>query len=294
MKKNFTLITKSLVFLSAFFLLSYSGGRAGSGDEGNTGAPGDARNGATPITCQFCHSAGAFGPPTIKIELYDSVGTVKLTNYVPNKTHTVRVTLTATGTPAGYGFQLIDIKKTTSAPIAGFLSQGFQPAQNIQIATTSAGSSTPNRTYAEHRGSSTSPIFNVKWKAPAVGNGAIVFYVAGNAVNGNSAQTGDGSTSTSQEFAEGTTSTKDVSDNLRFEVFSSPNTEGVNLLLSSDRARLVTVRVSNLAGQIVTSDKWDITTGDNIRALHLGNVRGAYLIQVLDNQRVITKKIVKF
>ena len=294
MKKTFTLIRTTLAFSSLFFLLSYSGGRASSGDEGNTGAPGDARNGATPITCQFCHSAGAFGPPTIKVELYDSIGTTKLTTYRPGKVHTVRVTLTATGTPIGYGFQLIDIKKTTNAPVAGFLQQGFQPAPNVQIATTSTGSSTPNRTYAEHRGVTSSPIFNVKWKAPAVGTGIVTFYTAGNAVNGNSGQSGDGSTSTSQEFAEGTTSTKDVSDNMRFEVFGSPNTEGVNLLLSSDRARLVTVRVSNLAGQIVSLDKWDITTGDNVRALHLGNVRGAYLIQVLDNQTVITKKIVKF
>ena len=294
MKKGLTFIRTALAFLSAFSLLSYSGGRAASGDEGNTGAPGDARNGATPITCQFCHSAGAFGPPTIKVELYDSIGTTKLTTYRPGRVHTVRVTTTATGTPVGYGFQLIDIKKTTSAPVAGFLQQGFQPAANVQIATTSTGSSTPNRTYAEHRGVSTSPIFNVKWKAPAVGTGAVVFYTAGTAVNGNSGQTGDGSTSTNQEFLEGTTSTKDVSDNMRFEVFGSPNTEGVNLLLSSDRARLVTVQVSNLAGQIISSDKWDITTGDNIRSLHLGNVRGAYLIQVLDNQTVITKKIVKF
>jgi hypothetical protein len=290
MKRTFTFIA----FLSVFAILSFSGGRAGGADEGNTGAPGDVRNGTTPITCQFCHSAGAFGPPTMKIELYDSVGTTKLTTYRPGLVHTVRVTITATGTPTGYGFQMIDIKKTGNTPVAGFLQQGFQTTPNVQIATTSTGSPTPNRTYAEHRGVTNSPIFDVKWRGPIKGTGAVVFYTAGTAVNGNSGQTGDGATSTNQEFAEGTTSTKDVAGTLRFEVFNGGNTEGVSLLLTSDRARSVTVRTSNLAGQIVSSDKWEITSGDNTKSLHLGNAHGAYLIQVVDNQTVITKKIIKF
>lgn len=290
MKRTFTFFA----FLGVFVLLSFSGGRAGSGDEGNTGAPGDARNGTTPITCQFCHSAGAFGPPTMKIEIYDSTGTTKWTTYKPGLLHMVRVTITATGTPVGYGFQMIDIKKTGNTPIAGFLQQGLQTASNIQIATTSAGSPTPNRTYAEHRGRSVTPVFNVQWRAPAKGAGAIVFYTSGTAVNGNNGQTGDGATSTSQEFAEGTTSTKDVAGTLRFEVFNGGNTEGVSLLLTSDRARSVSVRASNLAGQVISLDRWDITSGENTRALRLGGVKGAYLIQVLDNQSVITKKIIKF
>jgi hypothetical protein len=290
MKRTFTFIA----FLGVLAILSFSGGRASSGDEGNTGAPGDALNGANAKTCQFCHSTGAFGPPTMKIELYDSIGTTKWTTYRPGLVHTVRVTTTATGTPVGYGFQMIDIKKTGNTPIAGFLQQGFQTASNVQIAKTSAGSVTPNRTYAEHRGVSSSPIFNVKWKAPAVGTGAVVFYTAGTAVNGNSGQTGDGATSTSQEFAEGTTSTKDVEGVFRFEVFGQGNTEGVSLLLTSDRARAVTVRVCNLEGKIVANEKWNIVSGDNIRSIPLCAVRGAYLIQMLDNQMVITKKIVKF
>ena len=114
------------------------------------------------------------------------------------------------------------------------------------------------------------------------------------AVNGNSGQTGDGATSTSQEFAEGTTSTKEIEGVLRFEVFSQGNTEGVSLLLTSDRARAMTVRVCNLEGKIVATEKWDIASGDNIRSIQIGAVRGAYMIQMLDNQTVITKKIIKF
>jgi hypothetical protein len=292
MKKHFTSIVL-MAFLAIFFLTSYSGGRAGSGDEGNTGAPGDAMNGTTPITCQFCHSLGAFLPLTLKIELYDSAGTTKLMSYLPNKVHTIRTTLTATGAPAGYGFQMIDIKKTGNTPIAGFLPLASQPA-NIQVSTTSAQSSTPNRTYAEHRGVSSTPVFNVKWRAPVKGAGAIVFYAAGTAVNGNGGQSGDGSTSTNQEFAEGTTATKEATENVRFEVFNGGNSDGVSVLLTSEKARLLTLRVSNLSGQIVSTDKWDIASGDNIRSLNLGGVRGAYLIQVIDNQMVITKKIIKF
>jgi hypothetical protein len=294
MQKRFTLFI-FLAFSATFLLTSYSGGVAGNGNEGNTGAPGDVVSGTTKITCQYCHSSGAFGPPTIKIELYDSLGTTKLTTYVPNKLHTIRTTLAAgAGTPGGYGFQMIDINKATSTPVGGFLPQALQTATNVQITTTSAQGPTPNRTYAEHRGVGNSPIFNVKWRAPAKGGGAIIFYAAGNAVNRNGATNGDGSTSTSQEFTEGTTATKDIADNIRFEVFSGANTEGVSLLLTSEKARSVSLRVSNLSGQIVSADKWEIVSGDNTRSLNLGSVRGAYLIQVIDNQRVITKKIIKF
>ncbi|MDZ7879007.1 MAG: T9SS type A sorting domain-containing protein [Saprospiraceae bacterium] len=293
MKNRFTLFL-FLAFCVPFFLTSYSGGRAGGGDEGNTGAPGDVVSGTTKITCQYCHSSGAYGPPTIEIELYDSLGTTKLTTYVPGKLHTVRTTLAAgAGTPLGYGFQMIDINKTTSKPVAGFLPQAAQAA-NVQIATTSAQSASPNRTYAEHKGVGNSPIFDVKWRAPAKGVGAIVFYASGCAVNKNGQQTGDGSTSVNQEFAEGTTSTKDVADNIRFEVFNDGNTEGVSLLLTSEKAQSVSLRVCNISGQIVLADKWAIASGDNIRSLNLGGVHGAYLIQVIDNQRIITKKIIKF
>jgi hypothetical protein len=293
MKKSFTPIIL-IAFLGLFISLAFSGGRASGADEGNTGAPGDAMNGANPLTCQYCHSSGAFGPPNMSIELYDSAATNKLTTYKPGLVHTIRVTLVATGAPRGYGFQMIDIKKTGNTPVKGFLAQASQTATNVQIATTSAGSTTPNRTYAEHKGTSVSPIFNVKWRAPAKGAGAVVFYAAGNAVNTDGNQTGDGSTSTNQEFGEGTTATKDLTENIRFEVFSGSNTEGVSLLLTSDRARSVTVRATNLAGQIIGFDKWEIATGDNIRALHLGTTRGAYLIQVIDKQTIITKKIIKF
>jgi hypothetical protein len=282
-----------LAFLGLLTLSSYSGGVAGNGNEGNTGAPGDVVSGSTKVTCQFCHSSGAFGPPNMKIELYDSIGTTKLMTYLPGQVHTIRMSMTTTGAPMGFGFQMIDIKKINNAPVAGFLAQSAQ-LPSIQIATTSAQSPTPNRTYAEHRGVSTSPIFNIKWRAPVRGGGSIVFYAAGNAVNRNGNQNGDGSTSTNQEFAEGTTATKEATDITHFEVFNTGHSEEVTLSLTSQKARSVSVRVSNLAGQIVATDKWNIASGDNIRSLNLGNARGAYLIQIIDNQSVITKKIIKF
>jgi hypothetical protein len=292
MKKTFLPIVL-IAFIGLAIVTSFSGGRASGADEGNTGAPGDVMNGATPVTCQFCHSLGAFSPLTMKIELYDSAGTTKLISYLPTKVHTIRMTLTATGAPFGYGFQMIDIKKTGNTPVAGFLPLASQAA-NVQVATTSAQSPTPNRTYAEHRGVSTSPIFNIKWRAPAKGAGAVVFYAAGTAVNGNQGQSGDGSTSTNQEFVEGTTATKELSENVRFEVFNGDNSDGVSVLLTSEKAQSVSLRVCNLSGQIVSTDKWEIASGDNTRTLNLGGVRGAYLIQVIDNQMVITKKIIKF
>ena len=274
--------------------LSFSEGRAAGADEGDTGAPGDARDGTTPVTCQYCHSAGAFGPPTMKIELFDSAGTTARTKYVPATVHTVRITITATGSPAGYGFQMTDIKKSDLTNLKGILPQAQQLATNVQVVTTTANGNPANRTYAEHKGVSGSKVFNVKWRAPAKNTGAITFYASGNAVNGNGGQSGDGATSTNLEVAEGTTATNELAESVLIQLFPNPTADVAVISLTSQQARTLGLRVVNLAGQTVRSESWQVFNGDNRRTLDLQNLaRGAYMIQVVENQDVVSKKIIK-
>ncbi len=61
---------------------------------------------------------------------------------------------------------------------------------NYKIATIPNG-----RTYAEHDNVSTPNIFNVVWTAPAAGTGNVT-YAAGNAVDKNGLNSGDGSSVT--------------------------------------------------------------------------------------------------
>lgn len=148
-------------------------GPAARQGKGFTGAPGD-----EPNTCVTCHSAGTFGT-TATIQVFDSVGTTAVTKYALGKQYTLRMTITAaSGTPSGYGFQMIDIRKSDNTNIKGFLAKADQAA-TVNITTIASG-----RVYAEHGARLASNVINVKWKAPATDLGTVVFYAAGNAVDG--------------------------------------------------------------------------------------------------------------
>ncbi len=289
MKQNVFILIVGMAVLMLF--INSSSGYGSVNDEGITGAPGDEMSGANPKTCQYCHSSGAFGPPTMTIQFLDSTATNVVTSYFPNKLYTVRLTITAgSGTPSGYGFQMIDIRKSNSANLKGFLPT-TQQNTGIQITTLLKNA----RQYAEHNRRSASNRFEVKWRAPATsGFGIITFYAAGNAVNGDGDLTGDGTTFKNAELPEGRVSTRDISENLNFSLSTNRITEGVVLNLLSHEVRLLQVRMTDLSGRTVLLDSWKVMNGDNQKTLDLSReTKGAYMIQVIENQSIVTKKIIK-
>lgn len=289
MNKNIITLLAGMAILILF--LNSSSGYGSVNDEGITGAPGDEMNGANPKTCQYCHSSGAFGPPTMTIQFLDSTATNAVTSYLPTKLYTIRVTITAgSGTPTGYGFQMTDIRKSNSANLKGFLPTS---QQNMGIQTTTLMKNA--RQYAEHNRRSTSNRFDVKWRAPATsGFGIVTFYAAGNAVNGDGDLTGDGATFKNAELPEGRVSTNDIDENIHFSISSNLNTEGVTLNILSTDARILQVRMTDLSGRTVLLDSWKVMSGDNQKILDLSHVnKGAYMIQIIENQSIVTKKIIK-
>ena len=159
----------ALATISLF--VNNAAGPAARQGKGYTGAPGD-----EPNTCVTCHSAGTFGT-TATIQVFDSAGTTAVTKYALGKQYTLRMTITAaSGTPSGYGFQMIDIRKSDNTNVKGFLAKADQAA-TVNITTITSG-----RVYAEHGARLASNVINVKWKAPATDLGTVVFYAAGNAV----------------------------------------------------------------------------------------------------------------
>lgn len=289
MKKNIFTLLAGMAILMLF--LNSSSGYGSVNDEGITGAPGDEMNGANPKTCQYCHSSGAFGPPTMTIQFLDSTATNAVTSYLPNKLYTIRVTITAgSGTPTGYGLQMIDIRKSNSTNLKGFLPT-TQQNTGIQITTLMKNA----RQYAEHNRRSTSNRFDIKWRAPLTsGLGTVTFYAAGNAVNGDGDLTGDGTTFKNGELPEGRVSTNDIVGNLHFSLSSNLTTEGVTLNLLSPDTRILQVRMTDLSGGTVLLDSWKIMSGGNQKTLDLSQVcKGAYMIQIIENQSIVTKKIIK-
>ena len=288
MKKSIYTFLAGMATLVLF--LNNSSGYGAINDEGVTGAPGDALTGVNPKTCQSCHSSGAFGPPTMSIQFFDSLGTTAVASYLPNKLYTVRLTINAaSGTPAGYGFQMIDLKKSDNTNVKGFLSTANQTA-DVQLSKLSNG-----RQYAEQSTRITNKTINVKWRAPATsGNGSISFYAVGNAVNGDGGSGGDGVTTRNIEFPEGRASTNDIGENIHISLSNTLVTEGVTLQLKSEGAHLFQVRVSDLTGRSVLLDKWQVVDGENQKVLDLSLLsKGAYMVQIIENQSIVTKKIVK-
>lgn len=175
-------ITVSLGVLFAIYSLNGSPARAFSGgpDPSLTGAPDEA-------DCNSCHGGGP-GGGTLSINLPAT--------YSPNQEITVTVTL-AQQNRARYGFQLTAID--ASGKRVGDLIPNDNRTQT-QLNSVSGN----QRQYINHTGAGNAPSspgqgsWTFRWKAPAQSAGAVTFYAAGNAANGNFTTSGDSIYTTSQ------------------------------------------------------------------------------------------------
>ncbi len=173
------------VAATAIILSAYKDGPA-AGGETVTGAPFNFNR-----TCTRCHGGGNFGG-SILTELLDANGTA-VTEYVPGMPYTMRITLNHTTGNPKHGFQ------TTAATVTGSVNLnnwGTPPAQTHSVVVS-------GRTYLEHSTPLTNNVILLPFTAPAAGTGSIIFYTAGNIVNGNNSPVGDQPVNTSLTITEG-------------------------------------------------------------------------------------------
>lgn len=250
--------------LPAFFLLSNSGGRAASSNQGNTGAPGDQSIGGQPFTCANanCHGVGSVGTiqTSTLLELLDQDGNdVSGDGYEPGQTYELRVTVDVlNGDPAGYGYQVVCLNAPEGEDGPDVPSWS-DPADNVQVVTTT----TTSRTYAEHKGVSASNVFSVQWTAPAAGSGAVTFYSCGNGVNGNGTSGGDGASCAALEVAEGMINslgelTMGISE---MQLFPNPVRKSARLQLQVVEAGDYAWRIVDLEGKVRLNGKEYLTSG---------------------------------
>ncbi len=264
-----------LGFICSFILfISSSNGRAANGS-GNTGAPGDESVGQTSITCKFCHTGNAIVTNT-SILILDK-DSVQVNSYVPGADYTVRVSVNAsTGSPKGYGFQLIGIKDSDSLDVKGFSS----PSSNAKLATTSFN----NRTYAEHKRADSLNTFEVQWKAPAQGTGSISFYAAGNGVNKNSSSDGDGASNTKLTISEAVISSSNSAELLaqKVQIFPNPITEGRVFIQWTEDISIVKFTLIDSEGRIVRSG--EVSDAQNTSFDVSGQTPGVYFLSLETKQ----------
>jgi Secretion system C-terminal sorting domain len=54
------------------------------------------------------------------------------------------------------------------------------------------------------------------------------------------------------------------------------------------------VTILDLSGRSVITEKWQIQVGENKRSINLGGLtQGIYMLQITDNQDVVSKKVIK-
>jgi len=272
-------------------LQSNRNGRATVGSEGVTGAPGDVSQGGNAKTCAVngCHSAGTFSP-SLSIALLDSLSLTPVAQYLPGKNYIARVTITASsGTPAGYGFQMIAIRDNGNVALNGFSDPGGL-SNNYKLKTLSG------RTYAEHQTMSTTNTFNVVWKAPVSGSGSVTFYSAGNAVNNNQNNTGDGATNNKLQVSEMTSGLNDPRSvaNLPLRLSPNPVSASAQLNFHLPESSVCRLLVRDLSGRIVWENNAWQAAGDISTALPAEAWQpGIYLVEVVAEQYAGVAKMLR-
>ncbi len=250
------------LFASLLLLAVLSGNKNGRAStfpgHGNTGAPGDETAGGQPVRCNSCHNAASI-TASMSISILDSAGAA-VTAYVPGKKYTARVTITpVTGNPQGYGFQMIALKDAGNTDLDGFSDQN---PNNYKIVTVNS----TGRTYAEHDNVSTPNVFNVTWTAPVAGTGNVTFYAAGNAVNKNNNDSGDGSAFTNVKLTESLVSATQNPDAAGIGLRTWPNPVGpaLHLTASLPESGNFAVVVRDLSGRQVWESARTLAAGTNL------------------------------
>lgn len=226
----------SATIMSTVLLMSWSGGFTNPA----SGAPGDTRSCGN----VGCHDDGAFDP-SVDITLTDFDGN-EITRYLPDVEYLVNVTINSSSTvpPSGYGFQMVCLDDLEN-PVNNFadLPDGVREF--------SSGS----RQYVVQSMRLPVNVISIPWTAPETSS--VTFYSGANAVNGNDNPNGDGATSTSATFEQGSTSTEDIAD-LSLSVYPNPVSDILNIEGTTES----NYQLLDASGQLVieqSSDKMDVS-----------------------------------
>ena len=260
MKKNY--FFKPILFLipiTAFALFSFSGGVGGT----RSGSPGD---GGT--TCTICHAPGA-----------DFGASAMITTNIPANGYDVdtdyTVTLTATSTAPGHGFQLTAERLSDNGKIGEFIDDNG--------ATTNAQDG-GERISHSNRNNDT---WTFTWRSPSPLQGQVRFYASVNAVNNNGSNGGDQVVTALSDIAVALSTSE--ARLLQFEMFPNPATEFLNIQLPSGTSE-AQVGVFDYTGRQVSSKT--VTLTDN--QLDVANLAtGMYIIRVSADDKLGAQRFIK-
>ena len=251
------------------------------------GAPAGRSGGAGEFTCAVsgCHTGSAVnsGPGTLTITS-DAVGNI----YVPGMTYTITVTMEQSGINR-FGFEVLyghhagsNTSKGTGTPTSATETQHKSLSGKKYITHRQAGTS----------GSSTKT-WTFSWAAPAVDEGPLSFYVAGNATNSNNSSSGDLIYTSSLTLNPPPVGVEDGL-NTSLQVYPSVTDAEVNVHLKGVGLEPISLRLIDGTGRTIhTSEVIPVGT-EAIRQLDLsGEAAGIYYLEARIGGKTEVQKVVK-
>lgn len=259
MKKNYFFKPLLLLIpLTAFSLLSFSGGVGGE----RSGSPGDGGN-----SCLICHAAGAdFGASAVIMTNIPSEGYDVDTDYT--------VTVTATSSAPGHGFQLTAERLSDNANIGEFFDDGGSTTEVHDARERISHSTRDNSTWS------------FTWRSPSTLQGQVRFYASVNAVNNNGSNGGDQVVTATSEISNAL-GTNDFQV-LDFKMFPNPSTDFVKIQLSSGTTQ-AEAGIYDYRGRLISSKV--ITESD--QQMNVSNLAsGIYIMRLSTDTKLGAKRLV--
>lgn len=281
MKTSYTfgiivLLISMLIFSAAPSFTYQDGAPAG-----RTNAPGEmtCNNG----NCHFDNDLNS-GPGNLAIQLQQNGSSVS--KYQPRETYTVRVELTDQNmNAAGYQLTALDSSDQRAGTFKASGSSQLKMGQNRQYLThTSPATSFEGNTQT----------WELTWEAPSSDKGAVTFYAAGNAADGNGRRSGDFiyASSTTVQVNQ-STGVKKQSLASKISVYPNPVQENLNIDIPSNLKGTLNLQLVGINGKSYT-DFGSVENGsdNDIRLSIPENIKpGVYLLQLSSEDQNFTQSI---
>jgi hypothetical protein len=191
--------------------------------------------------------------------------------YTPGTTYTLQIQVNQTGRTR-FGFEFVALNSSNQQ--AGTLTL----INTSNTAITSAG-----KTYLSHKNASSNNTWTFTWKAPTTNVGAVKFYFAGNAANGDGNTTGDNIYTSSLTLNPITTGLNE-DQQASLKVFPNPANAKLNITNTED---LKSLTVFNITGKEVFKNE------ENTKQLDVSNLpNGTYFLQVEQAKTIQLKRFV--
>ena len=279
MIKKITIVVSAVI---AIIVLTFTEGSTNQGGApaGTTGAPSEGS-----CANAGCHSA-VVNSGTGVTTLTFNTGT---TSYKADSTYTVTLKHVETGRSL-FGFI------ATSLNSSNVKSGNIAVSQSTRTKISTAG----GRQYITHNASGTTPVSNngewqFRWTAPSAGAGAVTFYAAINAANGNGNTGGDRIYTRSFVFTEDVnTGLQSVTNTSDINIYPNPIVSDAQVTFTTSAIGMTQVSIYDMQGKMVKNIfSSSLTAGTHIIGISANDlVAGLYFLSIETAQNKLVKQFI--